>query len=85
MGGGASLVGVGVLAWCLGVAGGGWGWLRVAWSGWEWPGWPGWAGRPGRGREGQELEGWAALLGVFSVLGLGLGGKVGQWGVLEGV
>ena len=38
MGGGASLVGVGGLAWCLGVAGSGWEGLGVAGSGCEWPG-----------------------------------------------
>ena len=52
MSGDASLVEVGVLAWCLGVAWSAWEWLEVPGSGWEWPG-------QGRGL------GWAALLGIF--------------------
>ena len=82
MSGGASLVEVGGLAWCLGVAGSAWEWLGVPGSGWEWP-W--WLCESQRG--GGTCAAWKTVLVVALAgrWGPGLGEKEGQWGVLEGV
>ena len=71
-GGGASLVEVGGLAWCLGVWDGGWEWL-------------GWLRETQRG-DGT-CAAWKTVM-VFALAGkwgLDLGEKEGQWGDLKGV
>ena len=73
MGGGASLVGVGGLAWCLGVAGSGWEWLGVAGSGLGSLGGlgRGWSG----GRRGRSLRGGLLYWGFSLFWGLAWGEK----------
>ena len=79
MSGDASLVGVGGLAWCLGVAGSGWEWLGVAGSGLGSLG--GLGGGWGGGRRGRSLRGGLLYWG-FSLLefwGLTRGKQGDNW------